>query len=451
MAKANTFIDINRISDKAIIQAFQKFDERSVPPREKAKKYQVKIGDAFYPTKFIIKQALQEQTINDSAGKRIIDFFSKEGTTEKFATERIKPLEDKILEALKSKKPDNRIARICWNDNGWIRPSGKNGKSKKGKSHEAKYGYGHEEWLFNFDKLIDGYHYGFLEPIYKYQDTYAGKKFNILLYSVNCDTKEEKIAGRIREVEALSREEAEKIKAEYVRRGWYSEMIEDIKRELGSDKGFSNYKGVDVFNVRFKPENAKGLDINLKDTNVEISSYRYNLLYDTRSNKSIDEPNEGLILKPFVFGKKYVERTKLGNKTYDRQNKKIQLTHKHKDISVELENYLINKHGKTNVKAENATGKGTSIDIAVKDGKAYIFYEIKTYSELRYSIREAIGQLLEYSYWPQEKNAKELVIVSDQPADDWTKQYMSHLRKLFNLPLYYQQFDLNEKVLNDKV
>ncbi len=54
-----------------------------------------------------------------------------------------------------------RIARVAFNTNGWIMPSGSYGKSKDSGTHEGDYGYGHEEWLFDTSKLIDGYHYSF--------------------------------------------------------------------------------------------------------------------------------------------------------------------------------------------------------------------------------------------------------------------------------------------------
>ena len=55
-----------------------------------------------------------------------------------------------------------RLARIAYNEEGWQRPSGQYGKSKSKNSHEGKYGYGNEEWLFDKERLMDGYHYAFL-------------------------------------------------------------------------------------------------------------------------------------------------------------------------------------------------------------------------------------------------------------------------------------------------
>ena len=57
----------------------------------------------------------------------------------------------------------DKIARICWNKNNWIYPSGREGKSINKNSYEYKHGFGHEEWNFDIRKNIDGYVYGYLQ------------------------------------------------------------------------------------------------------------------------------------------------------------------------------------------------------------------------------------------------------------------------------------------------
>jgi len=83
---------------------------------------------------------------------------------------------------------EKRISRICWNDSNWMKPSGKIGKSKNAESFEYKHGFGNEEWLLDLEKIIDGYHYGFLEPVGKNIDKYGNKIFDISLYSINSKT-----------------------------------------------------------------------------------------------------------------------------------------------------------------------------------------------------------------------------------------------------------------------
>jgi hypothetical protein len=66
--------------------------------------------------------------------------------------------------------PEMRFSKICWNYNGWHKPSGLDGKSRDAEAYERKYKFGHEEWLFDFDKLINGYHYEALHSIGKFRD-----------------------------------------------------------------------------------------------------------------------------------------------------------------------------------------------------------------------------------------------------------------------------------------
>jgi hypothetical protein len=47
------------------------------------------------------------------------------------------------------------ISRICYNKAGWARPSGSEGKSRSDNAFEGEFGYGHEEWLFNRDYLLE--------------------------------------------------------------------------------------------------------------------------------------------------------------------------------------------------------------------------------------------------------------------------------------------------------
>ena len=81
-----------------------------------------------------------------------------------------------------------------------------------------------------------------------------------------------------------------------------------------------------------------------------------------------------------------------------------------------------------------------------------IFYEIKTYPSLKTSIRMAIGQLLEYSLWTEQNKAKELVIVT-QPMSEIAdaKTYFAHIRKIYNIPIYYQSFNIETNELSEKM
>jgi hypothetical protein len=81
-------------------------------------------------------------------------------------------------------------------------------------------------------------------------------------------------------------------------------------------------------------------------------------------------------------------------------------------------------------------------DIVVTRGNEYWIYEAKADPKIRYCIRQALGQLLEYSFWPGNQEAAKLVIVGEVALGSEAAQYLARLRKLFLLPVEYQQFDL---------
>ncbi len=406
------------------------------------------------------KQVSQFRVLESKFGSKWVNISLKDLTkydwkklisdTRKYIT-KYEGLYDSAVKELWSEKTiESRISRVCWNTNGWVRPSGKAGKSRDQKTHEGEYGYGHEEWLFDLDKIIDGYHYGFLEPIRKSQSKHQHSVYNVILYSIDGESKQKCVIGGINNLEVLTTEASEKVREIYVKNGWLGEMEEQINNVVHEETGFSEYAGIDILNVRFKPTDAHiYIDyIDLEDTDFVIKSFRYKFLNDIRKTKR----QEGFREKPFKFtpGKKG-KRGKLGKRVYYREPKRIELKSTHKNISVELEKYLTKTSQVKNVVPEHYTGKGTHIDMVLKKGKKIIFYEIKTYNNLRMCIREATGQLLEYSYWPTEDNAHELIIVSHHKADAQTKRYMENLRMKFSLPLYYQCFDLDTNALMDKV
>ena len=66
------------------------------------------------------------------------------------------------------------------------------------------------------------------------------------------------------------------------------------------------------------------------------------------------------------------------------------------------------------------------------------YYEIKTSTSPRNCLRDALGQLLEYAYWPGAQEATRLIICGESPLDDDGNKYLSELKRRFQLPIDYQ-------------
>ena len=157
-----------------------------------------------------------------------------------------------------------------------------------------------------------------------------------------------------------------------------------------------------------------------------------------------EEPNVGDV--DFKGG--HVEKSE-ADVVVRRAKPKLKATLLHNKIQNKLFSYLARTYSQDLVGTERNSGIGTLVDVVRKDGDDFTFYEIKTDKSLRICIRQAIPQLLEYSCWPDKIRAKELIIVSQHHMTDQAKKYIEHLRKTYNLPIFYQQFDLENERLGD--
>ena len=90
-----------------------------------------------------------------------------------------------------------------------------------------------------------------------------------------------------------------------------------------------------------------------------------------------------------------------------------------------------------------------TVDIKAKThfGKWH-YFEIKTDCP-KLSIRSALGQILEYSYWPDSEKAEKLIIISDNVPDSDTKKYLTHIRQKFNFPIFYRSFNMEANDLSE--
>jgi hypothetical protein len=121
---------------------------------------------------------------------------------------------------------------------------------------------------------------------------------------------------------------------------------------------------------------------------------------------------------------------------------------RHNVLKRALHDFFSEQDGAPNVGSENPTGIDfqTRIDVVRRLPTGFWFYEIKTALSARACIREALGQLLEYSIWPGAQQAERLVVVGEPVFDEQARAFLGRLRELFGLPIDYQQFILDDPV-----
>lgn len=434
------------VTKEAISQALQEASTKQLNLIPSTKFHLIHNGNAF-PPKEIVRLAAKKMGIHDLHNYRLVGGESTNKHLQKMKFE-IVTHNQWVAKA----KPtiEKRVARICWNNNGWVEPSGTIGKSSDKKSHEYQFGYGHEEWLFDTSKIINGYHYAFLEPIRKQHQAYQNNTYNIWLYSIDGETKKRYFIGEINNAIVIDDAEAEKIYKHYQKNGWIDEMTEQIRLSQANDIGLSGFINANMFNIKFKTSDVDFKGYNeLPNEHVafKVNRYSFNLFND--SYNVIPASKAFAFMPPKSINNKTAS---LNSKKVYREPKEVEIRNLHRVISDNLTKLLRKEYGNKSVTPEHPTFYGMNrIDIVVNDKNKLTFYEIKTYSSLQTSIREAFGQIMEYAHWVNANNASELIIVTQLHKNiNEAKNYIKHLRTLFNIPLYLQMFDTEENKLSEK-
>lgn len=341
---------------------------------------------------------------------------------------------------------NDKIARICWNTNGWRRPSGADGKIKNKRAYEHLFGFGHEEWLLDTTKIVKGYHYAFLQPIGLNREKYTKQTFNISLYSINDKTRRRWWLGRIRSVTVITEDESRAAYVAYKTNGWLAEMGEQL-RSVGADvAALRKTKPEDFFVIRFRPRSLELLDIPLEFSSDDpaVKATYYVLLNKVKPPKLLSSK------KQFIFRHGHTKKKGTTESSYEAHSSNIDLVQNR--MQARIYQQLTKKYGKDNVGTELDAGYGALIDVVVRESsRHFTFYEIKTLYSVRLCIREALAQLLEYAYYPNKSNASRIVVVSTNAITKEAQSYLEHLRHSFGIPVYYQRYDTELKALENKI
>lgn len=330
--------------------------------------------------------------------------------------------------------PIEKITRICWNTENWERPSGPEGKSKAKDSYEQTHHFGHEEWLFDKRMILsDGYLYGYLQALLR-PDCHKGKTYDIHLFSINSDTLDRLYVGCLRNAEVLTNEEGEWATKECEKLGLVQEMDQDLKRV-----GVEEWDKIVHPNVRFKLDQVELEYPNYKLIDPDsLIGHRYQLMDDVSERlKFLDDPREKI--EPTQSTEDII--CSISTPTYVKKQK-------HKEIQLALKKHLSHK-GYTDVELEAPAGRGRQIDLKAyhKASQSWHYFEIKVYNA-RMSIREALGQILEYAhYLSAHSEASKLFIVGPESPTRQDLIYLNRLRAKYDLPIEFVHCSIKDKRL----
>lgn len=121
---------------------------------------------------------------------------------------------------------DSYVTRVCWNETGWVRPDG-TAAAAEHDTYAARMGVGHEEWLFDFAWRLDGWKYGFLQPVNGSRAKLEGKSIDVRLYTISPDA-DWFYVGNLQACEVLDEPTAAAARHEFRKRGWFQSMARQV-------------------------------------------------------------------------------------------------------------------------------------------------------------------------------------------------------------------------------
>lgn len=324
-----------------------------------------------------------------------------------------------------------KLTRISYNSANWQKPTGEARQYEASHTYNHKYGFGHEDWLFRSEWLIDGWRYAFLQGVNKSRQKMvkANQPFDITLFTIQPDTRRRFVAT-IYAAECLDSRQAQDALEAFAQRGW----LETMKKEIMDVGGDNSALGApewanDILNIRFRQENVRpffpAMFAAQSDPIQRLNRYQ---LFDFQSiNSTIQRISTaeriGLSSLPTV-------------RTYKRAGTApIECTPEHARMQAQLMKELAVEYPEAEIIREE-----DFVDVAVRTLDELILFEIKSDLEPRNVIRQALGQILEYAYYSTRHDAlpKKLVIVGRGQLSDSDQSYLNRLKQEFHLPIEYR-------------
>lgn len=134
-----------------------------------------------------------------------------------------------------------------------------------------------------------------------------------------------------------------------------------------------------------------------------------------------------------------------GKVNYIAGEKDIEMDLLHKRMQKSIKEILL-KEGYHRVYLENE-----HVDIkAITTAGIWHYFELKTYSA-KDSIREALGQILEYVHYPHATKAEKMFIIGTGEPLEKDAQYLDLLRERYKIPVWYRWYSVNDNTLHDSL
>jgi hypothetical protein len=347
----------------------------------------------------------------------------------------------------------NVMYRLIWNTNGWREPSGE--FSEHPTTFGSESGFGHEEWNLQKSHAVDGYVFGY---VYARPARLVGKKakFRVGFYSKS-PRGDWLLVGEYQEAEIATTSDAKRVDNNFEQHGIYDERVEQLlPLTIDSTKFPGNHdftklslsKRRNIIRSELKGSICKG-DYILKCPADKVVGYPGGVV--VKGDALIELQRAGIrYTNPFYpsttvqvpSGTKSSKRdVKLDEGSYWREpvSRRRRILKRHNIMSNKFVDWLRGR-GYTSVSQED-----NRVDVEFRSGSKLCRAELKICGEGKplWSIREAIGQLLQYNLYGNRVQADEWFIILDEMPHQWDLDFIKTLREVHSLPIWlgWQKMD----------
>ena len=161
------------------------------------------------------------------------------------------------------------------------------------------------------------------------------------------------------------------------------------------------------------------------------------------SNRFIKGSKKGLEVRKSTNKKRNAKTkrqasTKRNTQSHRRTiNRSYIVEQKHNKIQEALKAKLVEEYGEENVLLEE-----NYVDVKLTQPNYIGLYEVKSSSYASECVREALGQILFYSYHNQDKRTKKIYVVGQYPASEQDYGYIKYVKDKLKLDFEYLNIDI---------
>ncbi|MGL6006115.1 hypothetical protein [Aeromonas sobria] len=315
------------------------------------------------------------------------------------------------------------LIRIGWNSAGWRRPTGE--MLGKENSYVSEYGFGIEDWNFSTTDLIDGMVFGYTRHSPSEKCVELHEKNNIWFFSIAPNNKRY-LVGCYHNARFITKETKKRIKEIFIKSDVFQKRVDEI---LSLDLPKTNSIESAISELGYFSNNlcVEPNDISVFSPPIELTSDMIG-----REPKWINRYTSRITLEhPPIIPTAKPETTINNENVFLIENTYSKFTAAQLKIINRMHNQLSNRFRDwlISINANDIVAEKNHVDVkCIFANEKYIF-ELKTTASQppRLALRDAIGQLLEYSYYPGRIEQTHLVIVVDEKPSNTDIEWLRNL------------------------